>query len=177
MATFDKLKRQLLKRRRLLVGTAVLATLISVVRIDQGKLKWADWTGIGADSTINTERDNKGNIIKTVEIPQSGKTLWDWLSLLGVPISLTAFGVWLQKLQQEQAAKEARLEKVQTEHRTNLEKEIAEGNQREEALQAYFDRLSTLLIDKNLIAVADKVKKTVKMRSIKKIQRWMSRKI
>jgi hypothetical protein len=48
-----------------------------------------EWSGFGPDSTTNIERDGTGKIIKTVEAKQSGKTLRDWLSLLGVPVSLT----------------------------------------------------------------------------------------
>ncbi len=70
------------------------------------------------------------------------------ISVLGVPFSLTILGFWFQQREQKRAGEQAK-----------LEKEIAEVNQGEEALQAYFDRLSTLLADKNLIAVAAKVKK------------------
>jgi hypothetical protein len=48
-----------------------------------------EWSGFGPDSTTNIERDGAGKVIKTVEAKQSGKTLWDWLSLLSVPVSLT----------------------------------------------------------------------------------------
>lgn len=56
---------------------------------------------------------------------------------------------WLQQLQQERANKQEK-----------LEKEIAEANQREEALQTYFDRISTLLVEKKLLAIADKLNET-----------------
>lgn len=105
------------------------------------------WTGFGADSTKSTERDSTGKVTKTVEVEQSGKTLWDWLSVLGVPFSLAVLGFWLQQQQQQQADEQAK-----------VEKEIAAANQREEALQVYFDRLSALLVDKNLIAIAAKHK-------------------
>lgn len=64
-----------------------------------------------------------------------GKTLWDWLSLLGVPLSLAILGYILQQQQQQRADEEAQ----------------------EEILQVYFDRLSTLLVDKNLLAIAVKL--------------------
>jgi len=105
------------------------------------------WTGFGPDSTKSTEWNPAGQITKTIEVEQSGKTLWDWLSVLGVPFSFALLGVWFQRREQKRSDEQA-----------ELEKEIAAANQREEALQAYFDRLSTLLVDKNLIAVADKVK-------------------
>jgi uncharacterized protein YjbI with pentapeptide repeats len=83
------------------------------------------------------EKDKKGNIVKTIEINKydDKKTLWDWLSLLGVPLTLFFFGAWLQEKQQERADNETK----------------------EEVLQTYFDRLSVLLIDKNLIALSNKL--------------------
>jgi Holliday junction resolvase len=55
------------------------------------------WTGFAPDLTKNTERDSTGKVIKTVEVEQSGKTLWDWLSVLGVPLSLAVLGFWFQQ--------------------------------------------------------------------------------
>ena len=74
------------------------------------------------------------------------KTLWDWFDLLGVPLSLAILGYILQQQQQKRAevlAKEQR--------------EIAADETKEEILQAYFDRLSVLLVDKNILAIAKKV--------------------
>jgi uncharacterized protein YjbI with pentapeptide repeats len=81
-------------------------------------------------------KDAQGNTTKTVETTKNddGKTLWDWLSLLGVPASLAILGYILQQLQQKRA------------------EELA----KEEVLQVYFDRLSMLLVDKNLLAIAAK---------------------
>jgi uncharacterized protein YjbI with pentapeptide repeats len=110
-----------------------------VVIAKQMNLTWAEWTGFGADveETRIQEVQPNGTVTKTTIAKklQSSKTLWDWLSLLGVPLSLAALGFWLQQLQQKQASEEAK----------------------EEILQAYFDRISMLLIDKNLIAIAVKV--------------------
>ena len=40
------------------------------------------------------EKDKKGNIVKTIEINKydGGKTVWDWLSLLGVTLTLFFLG-------------------------------------------------------------------------------------
>jgi len=92
--------------------------------------------GEGSSKTITTTtRDANGNVIQTTEKFDSGKTLWDWLSLLGVPLSLAGLGYVFQQQQQKRAEAEAK----------------------EEVLQVYFDRLSTLLVDKNLLAIAAKV--------------------
>ncbi|RZM82529.1 pentapeptide repeat-containing protein [Leptolyngbya iicbica] len=63
-----------------------------------------------------------------------GKTFWDWLGLIGVPLSLAILGYVLQRQQQKRAADE----------------------EKEEILQTYFDRISVLLVDKNLLAIASK---------------------
>jgi hypothetical protein len=124
-------------------GTVLAAGVIGIIAL----LYQFSWTGFGPGSTKTTERNAAGQVTKTIEVEQSAKTLWDWLSLLGVPLSLAILGFLFQQREQTRSNQQA-----------ELEKEIAAANQREEALQAYFDRLSTLLIDKNLIAVAAKVK-------------------
>lgn len=72
---------------------------------------WAPWTGF------------------------KGKTLWDWLELLGVPITLAAIGYFLQQQAEKRSRDEAK----------------------DEILETYFDRLSELLVDKNLLAIATKL--------------------
>jgi hypothetical protein len=55
-------------------------------------------------------------------------TLWDWLKLLIVPAVIAAGGVWFNRQQRER------------------EVEIAERHTQDEALQAYLDQLSDILI-------------------------------
>ena len=74
------------------------------------------------------------------------KTWWNWLEVAGVPATLAFTGLWFQH-QQRQRDKEER------ENQRN--KDIEE--QREETMQGYFDRVSSLLIEKNLIDRADAV--------------------
>ena len=94
--------------------------------------------GIGSGESIVTtyEIDPQGIAVKTTETktPTPGKSLWDVLSLAGVPVALALLGKWFQQSQRKQDADEAR----------------------EEVLQRYFDRISTLLVDKNLMAIANK---------------------
>jgi uncharacterized protein YjbI with pentapeptide repeats len=101
------------------------------------------WTGFKQDTEILDTKKiiEKGEKITRVTKYVSGKTLWDWLGVLGIPLALAVLGL----LQQRRAEKQAALEKA-----------IAESNQKEEVLQAYFDRLAALLIDKNLSAIAVK---------------------
>lgn len=148
-----------LGNRGVLIGCSTALAVVATVVFTQ-YITWPDWTGISAGQTTTEERDANGNLLKKVTAYQDGKTLWDWLSVLGVPLSLALLGFLLQQLQQKRADEQNKLEKERVEQQTKSEKEIAEANQREEALQAYFDRLSTLLVDKNLIAIAANVKET-----------------
>ena len=84
----------------------------------------------------------------TTKTPQDAKTLWDWLNLAGVvaiPVVLAGLGAQLQDQQQKRS-----------EEQSQVEREIADENRQEEVLQNYFDRVSALLVDKNLLAIAAK---------------------
>lgn len=63
-----------------------------------------------------------------------GKTLWDWIELAIVPIVIALLAYWLSG---EQKLKEI---------------EIAQLHKREETLQKYFDQITSLLIDQDLLA-------------------------
>lgn len=129
-----------LRSRRALIGLA-FALGISTV-IFRENLFPGGW-GIKEDKEITrtVERNGTGQIIKQTEVERiiSGKTVWDWLNLAGVPLTLSALGLWFQWLQQKRI-----------DEQTKVEREIAEKN-------AYFNRISILLTEKNLIALASKV--------------------
>ncbi len=80
-----------------------------------------------------TAENNSTTCKKTMKT-DLGMTLLDWLSLLAVPLALAIFGFWLQKIQRKPT----------------------EDATKEEVLQGYFDRLSVLLVDKNVLAIAAK---------------------
>ena len=74
---------------------------------------WPGGIGIGKDSPVSTktiEKDAQGKTVKTIETIKydDGKTLWDWGSLLGVPLSLAILGYFLQQQQQKRAEKLSR---------------------------------------------------------------------
>ena len=58
-----------------------------------------------------------------------GKTLWNWLQLLIVPLVIAAGGVWFNRQQRER------------------ELEIADRRAQDEALQAYLDQMGQMLLD------------------------------
>jgi hypothetical protein len=131
---------------------------------------WPGGWGIGKDHAVTTtsvEKDRNGNITKSVETTKidDGKTLWDWLSLLGVPASLIILGYRLQQIQQKRAEEAAKAlrerdEKAAKELRERDEKaaqelrDLAADETKEEVLQVYFDRVSVLLVEKNLLAIS-----------------------
>jgi hypothetical protein len=73
-----------------------------------------------------------------------GKTVWDFLQLLIVPLMLVAIGL-VFSLQQD--ARQQRLE----DQRAEAERELAEQRAQDEALQAYLDQMSALLLEKDLL--------------------------
>ena len=98
----------------------------------------------------------------------TGKTLWDWLQLLGalaIPVVVGFGAAWFTRVQQQSdqqlarqqhdhdqvlAEQQAKSEREAAEKRAQTEHEIALDNQREAALQAYIDNMSELLLAQNI---------------------------
>ena len=97
-------------------------------------------------AVVTIEGDEEGQ--RNVTIKDPSKSFWDALELLGVPLVLAVLGAWFQKTQQEQSERIAKEQRAQDGDET-----------REEVLQLYFDRVSTLLIEKNLMVLAAKKEK------------------
>lgn len=95
---------------------------------------WADWfpkwTGIGKYESVTIVQSGTSTTKQTTII--GGKTLWDLLELLIVPLALTSIAIWLNQRVRE------------TEQRTTNEQ------LQEDALHTYFDRMSELSLDHNL---------------------------
>src|SRR5215212_8110326 len=72
-----------------------------------------------------------------------GKTVWDFLQLLIVPLMLVAIGL-VFSLQQD-----ARQQRVE-DQRAEAERELAEQRAQDEALQAYLNQMSNLLLENDL---------------------------
>jgi hypothetical protein len=103
----------------------------------------------GGESVTTVEKDQNESIVKRTFKVEQGKTVWDWFSLLGVPLTLAVLGYILQQLQQQKSTSDAA-----------LQREKADEAAKEEALQLYYDRLSTPLIEKVLLALPSKADKT-----------------
>ena len=73
-----------------------------------------------------------------------GMTVRDWLDLLVVPLALAVIGVAFSVQQ------DARQQRVENQ-RAKAERELAEQNAQDEALQAYLDQMSQLTLDRDLL--------------------------
>jgi hypothetical protein len=154
------LLKRLLPWRSLTVAL-VVAVGITVVKIAEPVL-WPGGVGLSKGESVTTKtvesvgKNAQGQITKTVETTKidDGKTLWDWLSLLGVPLSLAILGYWLQQVQQKRAEDLAKEQQKRAEDLAKEQRELAAEETKEEVLQVYFDRLSVLLVDKNLLAIS-----------------------
>ena len=101
--------------------------------------------------------------LPSISVVSPSKSFWDVLELLGVPLVLVVLGARFQTSQQEQSDRIAKEQQSRSERIAKEQREQDADDTREEVLQLYFDRISTLLIDKNLMAIAVK-KKTMSSR-------------
>jgi uncharacterized protein YjbI with pentapeptide repeats len=83
-----------------------------------------------------------------------GKTVWDFLQLLIVPLMLAAIGFWFtaQQDQRQQQIEDKRAQQAQKieDQRAEAERELAAQRAQDEALQAYLDQMSGLLLEREL---------------------------
>src|SRR6266516_3216176 len=110
-------------RLAVIVGTAMFGIALLVVLVLGYIFNWG-WTGLGP--YIPPTKDSNF---------QRGKTLWDWLNLLGVLAIPAVVGLGAAWYTTQQG-------KVSVRENTD--------NQRETALQAYLDKMSELLLEKHL---------------------------
>jgi uncharacterized protein YjbI with pentapeptide repeats len=127
----------------------VILIIFPPFSIQDGTWSW-NWTGFSSKPEVSvvTEVIETNGTVTTIKHTTTQKTqtripLITWVNTLIVPFSLTILGYWFQEQQGKRAGEQA-----------ILDKEIAYTNLCEEALQAYFDRLAELLIDKKLATLA-----------------------
>jgi hypothetical protein len=72
-----------------------------------------------------------------------GKTAWDWMDLLIVPLALVVIGLLFTMLQ------DARQQDLENQ-RAEAERELAKQRAQDESLQAYLDQMGTLLLERDL---------------------------
>jgi len=107
--------------------SVITLVIASVVAISFWANWFPEWTGIGAYRLQTTVQTGTSTTTQTTTV--RGKTLWDFLDLMIVPVVLAGIAIWFNKRMRdtEQRAMEERLQ--------------------EDALQTYFDRMSELVLD------------------------------
>jgi hypothetical protein len=154
MTTKLRLWWQQIKQNRIAVGVIGFVLVVVIFLIIAGY--WFDWTGFNGYNkvtTVHTINGTNAGIFTKTEEYQPGKTLWDWLNLLGVlaiPVVVGIGAAWYTA-QQGRASE-----------RGNTD------NQRETALQGYIDKMSELLLEKHLrdSAEKDEVRKIARVRTL-----------
>jgi uncharacterized protein YjbI with pentapeptide repeats len=79
-----------------------------------------------------------------------GKTLWDLLQLLIVPLVLVGIGLLFEMQQADRQRATEEQQQALEERRAEAEQELAEQRAQDEALQAYLDQMGTLLLERDL---------------------------
>src|SRR6266581_4030378 len=132
------------KNKQVLIIATVVIVAVIIFALAVYWFGW-DWTGFTSAT---------GPTLKPNEQYRPAKTLWDVLQLLIVPIILAIGGFWLNQIQKDRDQKAEKAQKLREEdaakEREKLERASREDNQREAALQAYIDKMSELLLEKNL---------------------------
>lgn len=78
-----------------------------------------------------------------------GKTLWNWLDLLIVPVFITVGAYWFDQQQRKREHESQDAKRAQ-------ELEVEQQRARESALESYLDQMGQLLLDRNLRESDDK---------------------
>src|SRR5919107_2420762 len=92
---------------------------------------------------MNTDREHSEQQTKQSRWGFRGKTVWNWMELLIVPLALAVIGLAFSVQQ------DARQQRVENQ-RAEAERELAVQRAQDEALQAYLDQMSTLMLEKDL---------------------------
>lgn len=137
-----------IRKRR--VPTRALAALVLFLLVLTLIVLGYGWsmTGFGGDEVVKetTRYDAEGRATseRTVE-RRNPRTVWDWIGLVGAGSALTLLGYWITRSQKER------------------EEVTASVRAQEEALQAYLDQMSGLMIDGKIGArPADPTKETAR---------------
>jgi uncharacterized protein YjbI with pentapeptide repeats len=100
-----------------------------------------------------------------------GKTLWDWLQLLIIPLALAIIALVFQLAN-------TRTERQIAQERYEQDQQIALDKQREDLLQAYLDRISELLLKDSLrTSTSKEVRNVARVRTITVLTQLDSRRI
>jgi uncharacterized protein YjbI with pentapeptide repeats len=149
---------KIIKQHRvpILVVTIILVVAIALIILGYR----FDWTGFNGNN-------------------KSGKTLWDWMQLLFIPVVLAVAGFLFNHRERKAAELRADNEREIEQQRAKAEQELASDRQREDLLQAYLDRMSELLLKEKLRSseVDDEVRNVARVRTITVLTQLDARRI
>ncbi len=171
-----------------MVVVVVIALVFAVV--------WFNGTGFDGYNQVTTAHTisgpSAGSIVRT-EVYQPGKALWDWLQLLIIPLVLAVIALLFnrattrteQKIAAERyeqdkqiASRHYHQDQLIAKQRYEQDQQIALDKQREDLLQAYLDRMSELLLEKNLRASpSEEVRNVARVRTITVLTQLDARRI
>jgi hypothetical protein len=105
----------------------------------------------GKDTPTTPKQEKEAQQSKPWTLKEfGGKPVWEWMQLLIVPLALAVIGLLFEM---QQADRQRALEQQQAaleDRRAKAERELAEQRAQDEALQAYLDQMSSLLLEKDL---------------------------
>jgi len=117
------------------VATGVIGFVVVVVIALVFAVAWFNGTGFDGYNQVTTAHTisgpSAGTVVRT-EVYQPGKSLWDWLQLLIVPIVISVGGLLFNLAI------------------TRSQEKIASDNRQEAALQGYLDHMTGLLLMRSL---------------------------
>jgi len=116
------------RHKQVLVTILLIVLVLGILAL--GYLFLPHWLGFGRYTDPNGEF-------------HPAKTLWDWMDLLVVPLVLAIGVYWLNRQERE-------AERKPEERRARNESEMAADRERQNALQAYLDHMTHLILEKKL---------------------------
>ena len=159
---------QEIKQHRVAIGVGAIIFVVVIALIIAGY--WFDWTGFNGYNKVTITHTisgtNAGTVTRTEEY-QPGKGLWDWLQLLGliaIPVVVGIGAAWFtarqnhdreiaeeqRKADRELAEKRYMDDRELAERRYEADRELGVEDRFDAGLQAYFDKMTELLLHENL---------------------------
>ena len=129
---------QKIRQRQVAVAVTTAILVVDIVLIIIGYC--FDVTGFNGYTQVSPIRTLSGPTAGTVtrtETYQPGKTLWDWMQLLFIPVVLAVAGFWFNHRERQAAELRAENERKTAELHAEADREISLDNQREAALKEY----------------------------------------
>src|SRR5258708_25361959 len=83
-----------IKQCRVAIKVTIAIVVVAVALIIVYRFDWAGFNGYTQVSTIHTISGPTAGTVTRTELYQPGKTLWDWMQLLFIPVVLAVAGFW-----------------------------------------------------------------------------------